>query len=93
MTAHLGSRTSGVDGSSEGGRISTIRLPQILVLYAVPLIDLIRSQGYKGKVEAEPVLVGGIWCIKLVFDGDPPPGIPERWYGHRVIVEKAAAVA
>ena len=35
MTHALGSRTSGVDVSSEGGRINTINLPGALVLYGV----------------------------------------------------------
>src|SRR5437660_11320839 len=35
----VGSRTSGVDGSSEGGRLSTMRLPTALLLYSVPLLE------------------------------------------------------
>ena len=39
MTHALGSRTSGVDGSSEGGRINTVNLPGALVLYGVALVQ------------------------------------------------------
>jgi hypothetical protein len=87
----VGSRTSGVDGSSEGGRLSTVRLPQVLVLYSVPLIQSLQSSGYKGKLAAEPALVEGVWALKVVYDGDEPPPVPERWHGHRVVVEEAPA--
>jgi hypothetical protein len=85
----VGSQTSGVDGSSEGGRLSTIRLPQTLVLYSVPLIQSLRAAGYKGKLNAEPALVDGVWVLKVIYEGDEPPPAPERWHGHRVVVEKA----
>ena len=84
----VGSRTSGVDGSSEGGRLSTIRLPSTLVLYSVPLLQAIRRSGYPGKVNAEPALVRGGWVLKVTYEGDVPPGVPERWHGHRVVVEE-----
>jgi hypothetical protein len=85
----VGSRTSGVDGSSEGGRLSTIRLPTVLVLYSVPLLESLRRSGYQGKLTAEPALVDGVWVLKVTYDGDEPPPVPERWHGHRVVVEKA----
>ena len=85
----VASQTSGVDGSSEGGRISSIRLPQTLVLYSVPLIDEVKRHGYRGKLTSEPALADGIWVIKLIYDGDRPEGVPERWHGHRVILDKA----
>jgi hypothetical protein len=85
----VASQTSGVDGSSEGGRISSVRLPQTLVLYSVPLIDEVKRHGYRGKLTSEPALRDGTWLIKLIYDGDPPQGVPERWHGHRVILEKA----
>lgn len=87
--ALVASRTSGVDGSSEGGRISTTRLPYTLVLYGVPLISEVRKSGYKGKLTAEPVQVEGTWCLKLIYDGERPRAVPERWHGHQVIVEAA----
>jgi hypothetical protein len=87
----VGSRTSGVDGSSEGGRLSSVRLPQVLVLYSVPLLQALKGSGYKGKLAAEPALVDGTWALKVVYDGDEPPPVPERWHGHRVVVEKAPA--
>jgi hypothetical protein len=86
----VGSRTSGVDGSSEGGRLSTVRLPQVLVLYSVPLLQTLKNGGYKEKLAAEPALVGGVWVLKVIYEGDDPPPVPERWHGHRVVVEKAA---
>jgi hypothetical protein len=86
----VGSRTSGVDGSSEGGRLSTMRLPTVLVLYSVPLLESLRRRGYKGKLFAEPALVDGTWVLKVTYEGDDPPPVPERWHGHRVMVEKAA---
>jgi hypothetical protein len=85
----VGSRTSGVDGSSEGGRLSTTRLPSTLVLYSVPLLQSIRRSGYPGKVNAEPALVDGSWVLKVTYEGDqPPPEVPERWHGHRVVLEQ-----
>ena len=84
----VGSRTSGVDGSSEGGRLSTIRLPSTLVLYSVPLLQTIRRSGYTGKVNAEPALVDGAWVLKVTYEGDRPPPVPERWHGHRVVLEE-----
>lgn len=84
----VGSLTSGHDGSSEGGRLSTVRLPSTLVLYSVPLLHAIRRSGYAGTVSAEPALVDGMWVLKLTYQGDQPPGVPERWHGHRVVLEQ-----
>ena len=47
MPHALGSRTSGVDGSSEGGRINTINLPGALVLYGVALIQTLQRKTRK----------------------------------------------
>jgi hypothetical protein len=85
----VGSFTSGVDGASEGGRQSTTRLPSTLVLYAVPLLNQLKREGYRGKLAAEPALEPEGWVIKLIYDGDAPAGVPERWHGHRVVVEPA----
>lgn len=85
----VGSRTSGVDGSSEGGRLSTAQLPSTLVLYSVPLLQTIRRSGYRGKLNAEPVLVDGMWVLKVTYEGDRPEGIPERWHGYRIVLEEA----
>ena len=89
----VGSRTSGVDGSSEGGRLSTTRLPSTLVLYSVPLLQAIRRAGYRGTLGAEPALVDGAWVLKVRYEGEPPPQVPERWHGHRVVVEALPAGA
>src|SRR5262245_36169338 len=84
----VGSRTSGVDGSSEGGRLSTMRLPSTLVLYSVPLLQKLRRDGYDGKVTAEPALVDGAWVLKVTWEGDRPPPVPEHWHGRRVALER-----
>ena len=82
----MGSRTSGVDGSSEGGRLSTVRLPSTLVLYSVPLLQSVRRSGYAGKVNAEPAQIDGEWVLKLTYEGEQPPDVPRLWHGHRVVV-------
>jgi hypothetical protein len=88
MVHSLGSRTSGVDGSSEGGRINTINLPGALVLYGVPLLQSIQRKNPKTKLSVAPAQVDGIWCLELSYQGDEPPGVPERWHGHRVVLRK-----
>ena len=88
MTHALGSRTSGVDGSSEGGRINTISLPGALVLYGVALLQALQRQNPKTKLSVAPVQVDGIWSLELSYTGEPPAGVPEGWHGHRVIVRK-----
>lgn len=85
----VGSSTSGVDGASEGGRQSTIRLPSSLVLYSIPLLDRLKSDGYSGKLTVEPALDPDGWVIRLVYEGDPPASVPARWHGHRVVLEAA----
>ena len=93
MTHALGSRTSGVDGSSEGGRINTINMPGALVLYGVALIQALQHQNLKSKLSVAPVQVEGVWSLEVTYTGEPPAGIPERWHGHRVIVRTAEAPA
>jgi hypothetical protein len=87
VSSPLGSRTSGVDGSSEGGRISTMRLGQSLVLYGIPLIAEVRRSGYAGKLDVEPAVVDGSWYLRLRCEGEKPKNVPRVWHGHRVIVE------
>jgi len=86
VTHALGSRTSAVDGSSEGGRINTINLPGALVLYGVALLQKLQRQNPKSKLSVAPVQADGIWSLELSYTGEPPAGVPERWHGHRVIV-------
>lgn len=88
MTDALGSRTSGVDGSSEGGRINTNNLPGALVLYGVALIQSIQRANPKVKLSVAPVQVEGIWCLELSYLGDAPAGTPQLWHGHRIILKK-----
>jgi hypothetical protein len=88
MVHSLGSRTSGVDGSSEGGRINTISLPGALVLYGVAMIQGLQRRNPKSKLSVAPVQVDGTWCLELSYTGDDPAGVPERWHGHRVLVRK-----
>jgi hypothetical protein len=88
VTHALGSRTSGVDGSSEGGRINTISLPGTLVLYGVALIQQLQRRNPKCKLSVAPVQVAGVWCLELSYTGDDPQGVPGHWHGHRVVVRK-----
>jgi len=86
VTHALGSRTSGVDGSSEGGRINTISLPGALVLYGVPLLQTLQRQNPKSKLSMAPVQANGVWSLEITYTGEPPADVPELWHGHRVIV-------
>jgi hypothetical protein len=88
MTHSLGSHTSGVDGSSEGGRINTINLPGALVLYGVPLLQDLQRRGVKTKFSMAPIQVDGVWCLELSYTGEPPAGVPDHWHGHRVILRQ-----
>jgi hypothetical protein len=84
----LGSRTSGVDGSSEGGRINTINLPGALVIYGVALLQSLQRRNPKTKLSIGPVQVDGVWCLELGYMGDEASGVPAQWHGHRVITKK-----
>ena len=88
MVHSLGSRTSGVDGSSEGGRINTTSLPGALVLYGVALLQSLRHANPKTKLSVAPVQEDGIWGLQLSYEGDAPKGVPEVWHGHRVVLTK-----
>jgi len=88
MVHSLGSRTSGVDGSSEGGRINTINLPGALVLYGVALLQTLQPKNPKSKLGVAPVLVDGVWCLELSYQGEEPQGVPEHWHGHGVVLKK-----
>jgi hypothetical protein len=89
----LGSRTSGVDGSSEGGRINTINLPGALVLYGVALVQTLQGRNPKTKLSVMPIQIDGVWCLELTYTGEPPTGVPDSWHGHRVVVRSAEAPA
>lgn len=93
MVHALGSRTSGVDGSSEGGRINTINLPGALVLYGVAMVQQLQPKNPKTKLSVAPVQVDGVWCLEISYTGEAPVGVPDRWHGHRVIVRSAEAPA
>lgn len=88
MVHSLGSRTSGVDGSSEGGRINTINLPGALVIYGVALLQELRPANPKTMLSVEPVQVDGIWTLELTYDGDEPKSVPTPWHGHTVVLKK-----
>ena len=88
MVHALGSRTSGVDGSSEGGRINTINLPGALVLYGVALVQTLQRKNPKTKLSVAPIQVDGVWCLELSYLGDEPVGAPGQWHGHCVILRK-----
>ena len=89
MALPLGSRTSGVDGSSEGGRINTINLQGALVIYGVGLLQSFQRKNPKTRLSVAPVQVDGTWCLELTYQGDDPAAVPNRWHGHRVILKKA----
>jgi len=84
----LNSRTSGVDGSSEGGRINTERLTNTLALFATALVDELRLRGYSGKVTVRPDLADGIPVLVATFPHVPPAFLPATWHGRRVLVQK-----
>jgi len=88
VTHALGSRTSGVDGSSEGGRTNTINLPGALVLYGVALIQTVQRKNPKTRLSVAPIQVDGIWCLELSYQGDEPVGVLDHWHGHRVMLRK-----
>ena len=88
MVHSLGSRTSGVDGSSEGGRINTISLPGALVIYGVALVQALQRENPKSKLSVAPVQDEGIWALELSYLGDKPAAVPAVWHGHRVIVKQ-----
>jgi hypothetical protein len=88
MVHSLGSRTSGVDGSSEGGRINTINLPGSLVLYGVALLQSLQRANAKTKLTVSPAQEDGIWSLQLSYEGEEPKGVPEVWHGHRVVLKK-----
>ena len=88
VTHALGSRTSGVDGSSEGGRINTINLPGALVIYGVALIQTLQPRNAKSRLSVAPVQLDGVWCLELSYQGDEPAGVPDHWHGHRVVLHK-----
>ena len=91
MAHFLGSRTSGVDGSSEGGRINTTSLPGALVIYGVALLQALQPKNPKTKLNVAPAQTDGIWALQLTYQGDPPAGVPEQWFGHRVVLKKLEA--
>ncbi len=91
MVHALGSRTSGVDGSSEGGRINTERLANTLALYGAGLVDELKARGYTGKCTVRPDFRDGIPVLVATFPDDPPKFLPKLWHGRRVIVAKEAA--
>ncbi len=84
----LNSRTSGVDGSSEGGRINTEVLGNTLALFGTALIETLRARGYRGRCTVRPDLRDGIPVLVAVFAEDPPDFLPQRWHGRALIVEK-----
>ena len=88
MIHSLGSRTSGVDGSSEGGRINTISIPGAIVIYGVALLQQLQRRSPKTKFSLAPVQMDGVWCLELSYQGDEPAGVPQTWHGHRVVVKK-----
>jgi hypothetical protein len=88
MVHSLGSRTSGVDGSSEGGRIDTINLAGALVIYGVALLQSLQRRNPKSRLNVAPVQMDGVWSLQVSYEGDDPSGVPELWRGRRVLLKK-----
>jgi len=88
MIHSLGSVTSGVDGSSEGGRVNTINIPGAIVIYGVALLQRLQRANPKTKLSIAPVQQGGIWGLELSYQGEEPAAVPDTWHGHRVILRK-----
>ena len=88
MVHSLGSHTSGVDGSSEGGRINTINLPGAIVIYGVSLLQALQPKNPKARLSVAPTQVDGVWSLELSYQGDEPAGVPETWHGRRVVLKK-----
>ena len=59
------------------------------MLYGVELIQHLHRTGVAGKLSVAPVQVDGIWCLELIYTGEPPAGVPDHWHGHRVILRSA----
>lgn len=89
MAKLLGSRTSGVDGSSEGGRINTNNLPGALVIYGVALVQSLQAKGVKAKLSVAPAVIDGAWGLELTYQGETPANVPARWHGHKVVTKAA----
>ena len=89
MVHSLGSRTSGVDGSSEGGRINTNNLPGALVIYGVGLLQSLKAKNPKTRLTVAAIQQDGLWRLELTYQGDAPSGVPELWHGHPVVLKEA----
>jgi len=89
MVHSLGSRTSGVDGSSEGGRINTNNLPGALVIYGVGLLQSLKAKNSKTRLTVAAIQHDGLWRLELTYQGDAPAGVPQLWHGHPVVLKEA----
>jgi hypothetical protein len=81
------SMTSAVDGGSEGGRLSTSRLPAVLSLYAATLAQDLKRRGLSSGLTSEPAQIDGSWVIRVSCLPDQAEQVPSLWQGHRVMVE------
>ena len=78
MVHSLGSRTSGVDGSSEGGRINTINLPGALVIYGVALLQTLQRPNPKSKLSVAPVQADATLSLQHLSDAHVDLGMVVR---------------
>ena len=53
------------------------------------MVQQLQAKGNKSRLTVAPIKVDGVWCLELTYQGEPPPGVPERWHGHRVVVRAA----
>jgi hypothetical protein len=84
----LNSRTSRVDGSSEGGRINTEVVDNTIALYGTALVEFMRGRGYRGKCVVRADRRNGIPVLVAVFTDEPPTYLPPRWHGRELIVQR-----
>ncbi len=56
------------------------------MLYGVALVQELQRSGVKGRLSVAPTQVDGVWYLELTYAGEAPGGVPELWYGHRVVV-------
>ena len=52
------------------------------------LLQALRRAGHDGKLNVEPAIADGVWVLQVEYEGERPPDVPERWHGHRVVLQE-----